>query len=54
MSVLEVKENECVKIMIGVMVLKGIEMIVFIECMLESYINFVLVFKDFKINVNIC
>ncbi len=50
---LEVKENECVKIMTGAMVPKGIETIVPIECMLESHKNFALAPKDFKINANI-
>ncbi len=53
MSTLEVKENECVKIMTGAMVPKGIETIVPIECMLESHENFALAPKDFKINANI-
>ncbi|WP_139518827.1 molybdopterin molybdotransferase MoeA [Helicobacter pylori] len=52
-SALEVKENECVKIMTGAMVPKGIETIVPIECMLESHKNFALAPKDFKINANI-
>ncbi|MGL2911204.1 molybdopterin molybdotransferase MoeA [Helicobacter pylori] len=52
-SALEVKENECVKIMTGAMVPKGIETIVPIECMLESHENFALAPKDFKINANI-
>ncbi|GAA8816263.1 molybdopterin molybdotransferase MoeA [Helicobacter pylori] len=52
-SVLEVKENECVKIMTGAMAPKGIETIVPIECMLESHANFALAPKDFKINANI-
>ncbi len=52
-SALEVKENECVKIMTGAMVPKGIETIVPIECMLESHTNFALAPKDFKINANI-
>ncbi|GAA7171403.1 hypothetical protein ID0408_00530 [Helicobacter pylori] len=37
MSALKVKENECVKIMTGAMVPKGIETIIPIECMLESH-----------------
>ncbi len=53
MSALEVKENECVKIMTGAMVPKGIETIIPIECMLESHTNFALAPKDFKINANI-
>ncbi|MGL2498835.1 molybdopterin molybdotransferase MoeA [Helicobacter pylori] len=52
-STLEVKENECVKIMTGAMVPKGIETIVPIECMLESHENSALAPKDFKINANI-
>ncbi|GAA7154499.1 molybdopterin molybdotransferase MoeA [Helicobacter pylori] len=52
-STLEVKENECVKIMTGAMVPKGIETIVPIEYMLESHENFALAPKDFKINANI-
>ncbi|WRG07168.1 molybdopterin molybdotransferase MoeA [Helicobacter pylori] len=52
-SALEVKENECVKIMTGAMVPKGIETIVPIECMLESHENFALAPKYFKINANI-
>ncbi len=52
-STLEVKENECIKIMTGAMVPKGIETIVPIECMLESHENFALAPKDFKINANI-
>ncbi len=52
-SALEVRENECVKIMTGAMVPKGIETIVPIECMLESHKNFALAPKDFKINANI-
>ncbi|MGL2873082.1 molybdopterin molybdotransferase MoeA [Helicobacter pylori] len=52
-SALEVKENECVKIMTGAMVPKGIETIVPIECMLESHKNFALAPKDFKINANV-
>ncbi|PDX43796.1 molybdopterin molybdotransferase MoeA [Helicobacter pylori] len=52
-SALEVKENECVKIMTGAMVPKGIETIVPIECMLESHENSALAPKDFKINANI-
>ncbi len=53
-STLEVKENECVKIMTGAMVpKKGIETIIPIECMLESHKNFALAPKDFKINANI-
>ncbi|GAA9914841.1 hypothetical protein VN0824_00910 [Helicobacter pylori] len=52
-SALEVKENECVKIMTGAMVPKGIETIIPIECMLESHTNFALALKDFKINANI-
>ncbi len=52
-STLEVKENECVKIMTGAMVPKGIETIVPIECMLESHKNSALAPKDFKINANI-
>ncbi|MCQ2621613.1 molybdopterin molybdotransferase MoeA [Helicobacter pylori] len=52
-SALEVKENECVKIMTGAMVPKAIETIVPIECMLESHENFALAPKDFKINANI-
>ncbi|MBH0256950.1 molybdopterin molybdotransferase MoeA [Helicobacter pylori] len=52
-STLEVKENECVKIMTGAMVPKGIETIVPIECMLESHENFALAPKDFKIHANI-
>ncbi|GAA8433111.1 molybdopterin molybdotransferase MoeA [Helicobacter pylori] len=52
-SALEVKENECVKIMTGAMVPKGIETIVPIECMLESHKDFALAPKDFKINANI-
>ncbi|WQW50579.1 molybdopterin molybdotransferase MoeA [Helicobacter pylori] len=52
-SALEVRENECVKIMTGAMVAKGIETIVPIECMLESHENFALAPKDFKINANI-
>ncbi|GAA7394250.1 molybdopterin molybdotransferase MoeA [Helicobacter pylori] len=52
-SALEVKENECVKIMTGAMVPKGIETIIPIECMLESHKNFALAPKDFKINANI-
>ncbi|PUD78367.1 molybdopterin molybdenumtransferase MoeA [Helicobacter pylori] len=52
-SALEVRENECVKIMTGAMVPKGIETIVPIECMLESHENFALAPKDFKINANI-
>ncbi|WP_187839635.1 molybdopterin molybdotransferase MoeA [Helicobacter pylori] len=52
-SALEVKENECVKIMTGAMVPKGIETIVPIECMLESHKNSALAPKDFKINANI-
>ncbi len=52
-SALEVKENECVKIMTGAMVPKGVETIVPIECMLESHENFALAPKDFKINANI-
>ncbi|MGN8530045.1 molybdopterin molybdotransferase MoeA, partial [Helicobacter pylori] len=50
---LEVKENECVKIMTGAMVPKGIETIVPIECMLESHKDFALAPKDFKIHANI-
>ncbi|GAA9285990.1 molybdopterin molybdotransferase MoeA [Helicobacter pylori] len=53
MSALEVKENECVKIMTGAMVPKRIKTIVPIECMLESHTNFALAPKDFKINANI-
>lgn len=52
-SALEVKENECVKIMTGAMAPKGIETIIPIECMLESHTNFALAPKDFKINANI-
>ncbi|RVY83809.1 molybdopterin molybdotransferase MoeA [Helicobacter pylori] len=52
-SALEVRENECVKIMTGAMVPKGIETIVPIECMLESHKNSALAPKDFKINANI-
>ncbi|PUD29020.1 molybdopterin molybdenumtransferase MoeA [Helicobacter pylori] len=52
-SALEVKENECVKIMTGAMVPKGIETIIPIECMLESHKDFALAPKDFKINANI-
>ncbi len=52
-SALEVKENECVKIMTRAMVPKGIETIIPIECMLESHTNFALAPKDFKINANI-
>lgn len=52
-NALEVKENECVKIMTGAIVPKGIETIVPIECMLESHENFALAPKDFKINANI-
>ncbi|GAA8104477.1 molybdopterin molybdotransferase MoeA [Helicobacter pylori] len=52
-SALEVRENECVKIMTGAMVPKGIETIIPIECMLESHENFALAPKDFKINANI-
>ncbi|MGL2710300.1 molybdopterin molybdotransferase MoeA [Helicobacter pylori] len=52
-SALEVKENECVKIMTGAMVPKGIETIIPIECMLESHKNFALAPKDFKINAHI-
>ncbi|MFP6210671.1 molybdopterin molybdotransferase MoeA [Helicobacter pylori] len=52
-SALEVKENECVKIMTGAMVPKGIETIIPIECMLENHKNFALAPKDFKINANI-
>ncbi|MGL2852527.1 molybdopterin molybdotransferase MoeA [Helicobacter pylori] len=52
-SALEVREKECVKIMTGAMVPKGIETIVPIECMLESHKNFALAPKDFKINANI-
>ncbi|GHP84624.1 molybdopterin molybdenumtransferase MoeA [Helicobacter pylori] len=52
-STLEVKENECVKIMTGAMVPKGIETIVPIECMLESHKDFALAPKDFKIHANI-
>ncbi len=52
-SALEVKENECVKIMTGAMVPKGIETIIPIECMLESHENSALAPKDFKINANI-
>ncbi|WP_120916763.1 molybdopterin molybdotransferase MoeA [Helicobacter pylori] len=52
-SALEVKENECVKIMTGAMVPKGVETIVPIECMLESHENFALAPKDFKTNANI-
>ncbi len=52
-SALEVRENECVKIMTGAMVPKGIETIIPIECMLESHANFALAPKDFKINANI-
>ncbi|PUD45678.1 molybdopterin molybdotransferase MoeA [Helicobacter pylori] len=52
-STLEIKENECVKIMTGAMVPKGIETIVPIECMLESHENFALAPKDFKIHANI-
>ncbi|GAA9343670.1 molybdopterin molybdotransferase MoeA [Helicobacter pylori] len=52
-SALEVKENECVKIMTGAMVPKGIETIIPIECMLESHKNSALAPKDFKINANI-
>ncbi|WRE00763.1 molybdopterin molybdotransferase MoeA [Helicobacter pylori] len=52
-SALEVRENECVKIMTGAMVPKGIETIVPIECMLESHENSALAPKDFKINANI-
>ncbi|GAA8516436.1 molybdopterin molybdotransferase MoeA [Helicobacter pylori] len=52
-SALEVRENECVKIMTGAMVPKGIETIVPIECMLESHENFALAPKDFKIHANI-
>ncbi len=52
-SALEVRENECVKIMTGAMVPKGIETIIPIECMLESHKNFALAPKDFKINANI-
>ncbi|GAA7429107.1 hypothetical protein ID0992_04520 [Helicobacter pylori] len=47
------KENECVKIMTGAMMPKGIETIIPIECMLESHKNFALAPKDFKINANI-
>ncbi|MGN8447256.1 molybdopterin molybdotransferase MoeA [Helicobacter pylori] len=52
-SALEVKENECVKIMTGAMVPKGIETIIPIECMLESHKNSALAPKGFKINANI-
>ncbi len=52
-SALEVKEKECVKIMTGAMVPKGIETIIPIECMLESHTNSALAPKDFKINANI-
>ncbi|MGN8534765.1 molybdopterin molybdotransferase MoeA [Helicobacter pylori] len=52
-SALKVRENECVKIMTGAMVPKGIETIIPIECMLESHKNFALAPKDFKINANI-
>ncbi|WRG45717.1 molybdopterin molybdotransferase MoeA [Helicobacter pylori] len=52
-SALEVKENECVKIMTGAMVPKGIETIIPIECMLESHENSALAPKDFKIHANI-
>ncbi len=52
-STLEVKKNECVKIMTGAMVPKGIETIIPIECMLESHENSALAPKDFKINANI-
>ncbi|OPG30482.1 molybdopterin molybdenumtransferase MoeA [Helicobacter pylori] len=52
-SALEVRENECVKIMTGAMVPKGIETIVPIECMLESHKDFALAPKDFKIHANI-
>ncbi len=52
-SALEVRENECVKIMTGAMVPKGIETIIPIECMLESHENFALAPKDFKINANV-
>ncbi|MFP6211432.1 molybdopterin molybdotransferase MoeA [Helicobacter pylori] len=52
-SALEVRENECVKIMTGAMVPKGIETIIPIECMLESHKNSALAPKDFKINANI-
>ncbi|GAA8093864.1 molybdopterin molybdotransferase MoeA [Helicobacter pylori] len=52
-SALEVKKNECVKIMTGAMVPKGIETIIPVECMLESHKNFALAPKDFKINANI-
>lgn len=52
-STLEVRENECVKIMTGAMVPKGIETIVPIECMLESHENSALAPKGFKINANI-
>ncbi|GHR82826.1 hypothetical protein VN1276_08400 [Helicobacter pylori] len=48
-SALEVKESECVKIMTGAMVPKGIETIIPIECMLESHTNFALAPKDFKL-----
>ncbi len=52
-SALEVRENECVKIMTGAMVPKGIETIIPIECMLESHKNSALAPKDLKINANI-
>ncbi|WRG12805.1 molybdopterin molybdotransferase MoeA [Helicobacter pylori] len=52
-SALEVRENECVKIMTGAMVPKGIETIIPIECMLESHKDSALAPKDFKINANI-
>ncbi len=52
-NALEVRENECVKIMTGAMVPKGIETIIPIECMLESHENSALAPKDFKINANI-
>ncbi|WP_187949274.1 molybdopterin molybdotransferase MoeA [Helicobacter pylori] len=52
-SALEVRENECVKIMTGAMVPKGIETIIPIECMLESHKDFALAPKDFKIHANI-
>ncbi|AFI05630.1 molybdopterin molybdotransferase MoeA [Helicobacter cetorum] len=52
-SSLEIKENECVKIMTGAMVPKGVETIIPIECMLESDKNFALAPKDFKTNANI-
>ncbi|WP_104714034.1 molybdopterin molybdotransferase MoeA [Helicobacter cetorum] len=50
---LEIKENECVKIMTGAMVPKGIDTIIPIELMLESDENFALAPKDFKNNANI-